>query len=52
MSRDIANPNDQHRDPVLHVLPAPGTLTQSDLDHLCCGETRVYFHARHCRKNR
>lgn len=43
MYQDIVNPDDQHCDPVLHVLHAHGAFTQSDLDPLCCGETRVSF---------
>lgn len=38
MSQDIVNPDDQHCDPVLHVLHAQGAF--SDLNHLCAGETR------------
>lgn len=32
MSQDIVNPDDQHSDPVLHVLRAQGTFTQSHSD--------------------
>ncbi len=43
MCQDIVNPDDQHCDPVLHVLHAQGVFTQSDLDSLCGGETRVSY---------
>lgn len=43
MYQDIVNSDDQHRDALLHVLHARGTFTQSNLDRLRGGETRVRF---------